>query len=187
MDDEREIEAVLSGICSDERVQKMKEFVQHGKVSTYEHCKSVAKLSYKINKNLRLKSDLKVLLTGAMLHDFYLYDWHDFSDKSHSLHGIKHAERASRNAEKYFILPEPAEHADPDWFGFLLTCRAGVDRTKVVRYVEEHGIQTRMLFAGNLTKHPCFDDMRKTGQGYRIAGSLENTDRIMRDTFWVGV
>lgn len=102
MDDEREIEAVLSGICSDERVQKMKEFVQHGKVSTYEHCKSVAKLSYKINKNLRLKSDLKVLLTGAMLHDFYLYDWHDFSDKSHSLHGIKHAERASRNAEKYF-------------------------------------------------------------------------------------
>ena len=98
------------------------------------------------------------------------------------LEGLK-----ARNAEKYFILPEPAEHADPDWFGFLLTCRAGVDRTKVVRYVEEHGIQTRMLFAGNLTKHPCFDDMRKTGQGYRIAGSLENTDRIMRDTFWVGV
>ena len=45
----------------------------------------------------------------------------------------------------------------------------------------------RMLFAGNLLKHPCFDEMRKSGKGYRIAGSLENTDRIMRDTFWIGV
>ena len=44
-----------------------------------------------------------------------------------------------------------------------------------------------MLFAGNLTKHPCFDEMRKTGEGYRIAGELKNTDRIMRDTFWFGV
>ena len=52
---------------------------------------------------------------------------------------------------------------------------------------EEKGIQTRMLFAGNLIKHPCFDEMRRTGEGFRIVGSLENTDRIMRDTFWVGV
>ena len=48
-------------------------------------------------------------------------------------------------------------------------------------------MQTRMLFAGNLTKHPCFDEMRTEGRGYRIAGSLDNTDRIMADTFWVGV
>ena len=53
--------------------------------------------------------------------------------------------------------------------------------------MEEHGIQTRMLFAGNLTKHPCFDEMRKTGKGYRIVGELTNTDRIMKDTFWIGV
>ena len=53
--------------------------------------------------------------------------------------------------------------------------------------MEEHGIQTRMLFAGNLTKHPCFNEMRATGEGYRIVGSLENTDRIMADTFWIGV
>lgn len=53
--------------------------------------------------------------------------------------------------------------------------------------MEDHGIQTRMLFAGNLTKHPCFDEMRAAGAGYRVVGSLTNTDRIMADTFWIGV
>ena len=86
-----------------------------------------------------------------------------------------------------FILPESCKNSRPSWFGFLLTCREGVDREKVVRYLEEHGIQTRMLFAGNLIKHPCFDQMRASGKGYRVVGKLENTDRIMRDTFWVGV
>lgn len=86
-----------------------------------------------------------------------------------------------------FILPEACPNSKPSWFGFLLTCREGVDRVKVVKYLEEHGVQTRNLFAGNLIKHPCFDEMRKTGQGYRVIGSLENTDRIMRDTFWIGV
>ena len=62
-----------------------------------------------------------------------------------------------------------------------------MDRNKVVPYIENHGVQTRMLFAGNLTKHPCFDQMRASGEGYRIVGDLANTDRIMRDTFWVGV
>ena len=62
-----------------------------------------------------------------------------------------------------------------------------MDRNKVVPYIEEHGVQTRMLFAGNLIKHPCFDQMRASGKGYRVIGSLENTDRIMKDTFWVGV
>lgn len=86
-----------------------------------------------------------------------------------------------------FILPEACPNSKPSWFGFVLTCRNGVDRVKVVKYLEEHGVQTRNLFAGNLIKHPCFDEMRKTGQGYRVVGSLENTDRIMRDTFWIGV
>lgn len=85
------------------------------------------------------------------------------------------------------ILPRATEYADPSWFGFLLTCREGTDREKLVPYIESRGIQTRMLFAGNLTRHPCFDEMRRTGEGYRIAGSLEVTDRIMRDSFWVGV
>ena len=85
------------------------------------------------------------------------------------------------------ILPEACTDSDPSWFGFLITCKEGIDRNKVVRYMEEHGIQTRMLFAGNLTKHPCFDEMRATGEGYRVIGELTNTDRIMKDTFWIGV
>ena len=85
------------------------------------------------------------------------------------------------------ILPVACEHSDPSWFGFLITCREADRREKLVPFLEQNGIQTRMLFAGNLTKHPCFDVMRKTKTGYRIVGDLENTDRIMRDTFWIGV
>lgn len=85
------------------------------------------------------------------------------------------------------ILPEACPGSDPSWFGFLITCKEGTDRNQVVQYVESKGIQTRMLFAGNLTKHPCFDQMRESGEGYRVVGSLEVTDRIMKDTFWVGV
>ncbi|WP_026766639.1 lipopolysaccharide biosynthesis protein RfbH [Selenomonas ruminantium] len=84
------------------------------------------------------------------------------------------------------ILPEPVANSKPSWFGFMMTCN-GVDRKKVVPYIESKGVQTRMLFAGNLIKHPCFDEMRASGEGYRVVGSLENTDRIMNDTFWVGV
>ena len=85
------------------------------------------------------------------------------------------------------ILPEPCPDSKPSWFGFLLTCREGVDREKVVSYVEAHGVQTRMLFSGNLIKHPCFDEMRRSGDGYRVVGDLKNTDTIMTNTFWVGV
>ena len=88
-----------------------------------------------------------------------------------------------------FILPQPAANSDPSWFGFLLTVKekAGVSREQIVNHLESKGIQTRMLFAGNLIKHPCFDEMRKERRGYRVVGKLTNTDRIMRDTFWVGV
>ena len=85
------------------------------------------------------------------------------------------------------ILPKACPSSDPSWFGFLITCKEGIDRNKLVQYLEENGIQTRMLFAGNLIKHPCFDEMRRTGCGYRIVGSLENTDRIMMNSFWIGV
>ena len=102
-------------------------------------------------------------------------------------HNFARLHKALEGTEDRLILPVACEHSDPSWFGFLITCREGVDRNKVVQYVEEHGVQTRMLFAGNLIKHPCFDEMRKTGEGYRVSGTLENTDRIMADTFWVGV
>ena len=102
-------------------------------------------------------------------------------------HNFARLRAALADMEEFFILPKATEHAHPSWFGFLLTCRAGVDRANVVRYIEEHGIQTRMLFAGNLTKHPCFDEMRGSGEGYRIVGALTETNRIMNDTFWLGV
>lgn len=102
-------------------------------------------------------------------------------------HNFERLYNALTDLQDKFILPEACPNSKPSWFGFLLTCREGVDRVKVVKYLEEHGVQTRNLFAGNLIKHPCFDEMRKTGKGYRVIGSLENTDRIMRDTFWIGV
>ena len=89
--------------------------------------------------------------------------------------------------EDKLILPVACENSNPSWFGFLLTCREGVCRDKIVSYIEEHGVQTRMLFAGNLTKHPCFDGMRKSGEGYRTVGELKNTDTVMERTFWIGV
>lgn len=89
--------------------------------------------------------------------------------------------------EGRLILPEACPNSDPSWFGFLISCEAGIDRAKLVRHIEARGVQTRMLFAGNLTKHPCFDEMRRSGEGYRVVGELPVTNRIMRDTFWVGV
>ena len=102
-------------------------------------------------------------------------------------HNFKILKEAFQDAEDAFILPEPCENAKPSWFGFPLTCKGGVNREKIVRNIEDKGIQTRMLFAGNLTKHPCFDEMRQSGIGYRVVGNLVNTDRIMNDTFWIGV
>jgi len=93
------------------------------------------------------------------------------------------------NLSEVFILPEPAINSDPSWFGFLLTIKenAGFSREDIVNYLEANGIQTRMLFAGNIIKHPCFDEMREKGTGYRVVGNLDNTNKIMKDTFWVGV
>lgn len=85
------------------------------------------------------------------------------------------------------ILPEICPHSDPSPFGFMLVCREGVNAFETVENLERMGVQTRRLFAGNLTKHPCFDEMRRTGEGYRIVGTLENTDIVMERGFWIGV
>ena len=94
--------------------------------------------------------------------------------------------KLSHLSDKY-ILPEPSKNSDPSWFGFLLTIKAGVKRSEVVNRLEENGVQTRMLFAGNILRHPCFDEMRKSKAGFRVVGKLKNTDRIVEDTFWIGV
>lgn len=88
--------------------------------------------------------------------------------------------------EDKLILPEPVENGNPSWFGFLITCKEGTDRTELVKRIESNNIQTRALFAGNLTRHPCFDQIRGSDE-YRVVGDLRVTDRIMRDTFWIGV
>lgn len=88
--------------------------------------------------------------------------------------------------EDKLILPEPVENGNPSWFGFLITCKEGTDRTELVKKIESNNIQTRALFAGNLTRHPCFDQIRGTDE-YRVVRDLSVTDRIMRDTFWIGV
>jgi len=85
------------------------------------------------------------------------------------------------------ILPKATPNANPSWFGYPITCKEGVDREQIVRYLEEKGIQTRMLFAGNMVKHPCFDELREAETGYRIVGELTNTDKIMEKTFWIGL
>ena len=86
------------------------------------------------------------------------------------------------------ILPEPEENSIPSWFGFLISVKqeSGLKRNEVTRYVEEHNIQTRLLFSGNLIKHPCFNQIRRT-EAYRVVGDLDNTEFIMNNTFWVGV
>ena len=89
--------------------------------------------------------------------------------------------------EDKFFLPEKCQNSNPSWFGFALTCKSGISRNKLVAFLEEQGVQTRMLFAGNLLKHPCFDEMRKSGQGFRVVENLPNTDLIMNNTFWLGV
>lgn len=92
-----------------------------------------------------------------------------------------------QDLKEELILPQACENSSPSWFGFLITCKEGVDRNKLVNDLESAGVQTRMLFAGNLVKHPCFDQMRKEKKGYRVIGTLEQTDRIMENTFWIGV
>ena len=102
-------------------------------------------------------------------------------------HNFDRLKTALAGTEDRLILPEACPGSRPSWFGFLITCKEGVDRNALVQYVEKKGVQTRMLFAGNLIKHTCFDQMRESGTGYRVVGDLAVTDRIMRDTFWIGV
>ncbi len=96
--------------------------------------------------------------------------------------------RALEPLKDKIILPEPAENSRPSWFGFLITVNedSGPDRNRITEYIENHNIQTRLLFSGNLIHHPAFDPIRGTG-AYRVAGGLDQTDYIMNHTFWVGV
>lgn len=95
---------------------------------------------------------------------------------------------ALKGTEKHLILPKAAEHSDPSWFGFMITLKqdVGFTRNDLVEYLENNNIQTRNLFAGNMLRHPMFSSLTN-GTDYRTVGDLPNTDRIMNDSFWVGV
>ena len=95
---------------------------------------------------------------------------------------------ALKPVENWLVLPEAASNSVPSWFGFLITVKpdSGLSRNQVTKYMEDHNIQTRLLFSGNLIKHPCFDHLRGTN-AYRVVETLENTDFIMNNTFWIGV
>ena len=97
----KRLETILEPFRNDERTQKMKQFIQHGKITTYEHAESVTKLSYWINKRLHLNADEHVLTVGAFLHDYYLYDWHE-TDEGNGLHGFSHSRTARRTAVAHF-------------------------------------------------------------------------------------
>lgn len=107
--------------------------------------------------------------------------------RRHNWQRLHDALENSGAADK-LILPEPAENSRPSWFGFLISVKpeTGLDRNRITACLEEHNIQTRLLFSGNLIRHPCFDQIRGT-EAYRVVGNLEQTDFIMNHTFWVGV
>ena len=101
----------------------------------------------------------------------------------------EYLKKGLKKISEKIILPEAVKNSEPSWFGFLMTVKegSGFTRDELIQHLENHNIQTRLLFSGNYIKHPCFDEMRNTGTGYRIVGDLKNTDRIMRDSFWIGV
>jgi len=100
----------------------------------------------------------------------------------------KYLREALADLEDKLILPEATENSEPSWFGFLISVKpeSGLKRNEVTKYIEEHNVQTRLLFSGNLTLHPCFDQIRGT-DAYRVASSLDTTNFIMENSFWVGV
>lgn len=95
---------------------------------------------------------------------------------------------ALKSVEDKLILPEPEPDSIPSWFGFLISIRSesGLNRNKVIKFIEDRNIQTRLLFSGNMIKQPCFDSIRNT-DAYRVSGSLKVTDFIMNNSFWIGV
>ena len=110
MHNQDEKQTILETIQADDHVQEMKKYIQHGNVTTYEHCEKVAEVSHKIDQMLSLHCNQNTLLTGAMLHDFYLYDWHHKDNGEHRLHGFFHAGKACKNAKKYFDIDDETVH-----------------------------------------------------------------------------
>lgn len=100
-EEDRRFTSFLSKYSKHKKAQEMRHYIQHGRISTFEHCVSVAKASFWLSRRLHVHVDEKALLTGAFLHDFYLYDWHKKGGR-HGLHGYTHPDAACKNAKRYF-------------------------------------------------------------------------------------
>ena len=101
-----QLDFMLARFRNNSRVQEMRNYIQHGTISTYEHCESVTELAFLLNRRLRLGADERILVTGAFLHDFYLYDWHAYDGGTHRLHGFFHPGKAMNNARKVFKITD---------------------------------------------------------------------------------
>jgi len=129
--------------------------------------------------NLKV-SDMQAAVGCAQLEKFP-----DFVEKRKE--NFKYLHNGLKDVEE-LILFKACPASDPSWFGFLITLRDGVDfsRNDLVKHLEGRNIQTRNLFAGNITRHPCFAELEE-GKDYRISSELKNTDKIMNDSFWIGL
>lgn len=130
--------------------------------------------------NLKV-SDMQAAVGCAQLEKFP-----SFIEKR--IQNFNYLKSALKELNDVFVLPEATENSEPSWFGFMLTLKDGLkfSRNDIVEYLEDNKIQTRNLFAGNITRHPCFDTM-ELDKDYKVVGDLVNTDKIMNDSFWVGV
>ena len=128
-------------------------------------------------------TDLQAAIGVEQLKKFPIF----IEKRRHNWDRLYNALSNSEVADK-LIFPVAAENSKPSWFGFMLSVKpeSNVKRNDVTKYIEDHNIQTRLLFSGNLIKHPCFDAIRGT-DAYRVVGELSNTDYIMNNSFWIGV
>lgn len=129
--------------------------------------------------NLKV-SDMQAAIGCAQLEKFATFVEKRKENQKKLYDGLKDLEQLH--------LVETQPNSDPSWFGFMMTLKDGVNftRNELVEYLEKNKIQTRNLFAGNMTRHPMFDSMI-LGQDYRIVGDLKVTDKIMNDSFWIGL
>ena len=144
----------------------------------YDHKYTYSHLGY----NLKI-TDLQAAVGVEQLKKFSSF----IEKRRYNWQRLYHA-LANTSASEKLILPEPAENSIPSWFGFLISVKpeSGKTRNVVTQYVENKNVQTRLLFSGNIIKHPCFDQIRGT-EAYRIVGNLDQTEFVMNNTFWVGV
>ena len=148
---------------------------QHGELPFgYDHKYVYSHFGY----NLKA-TDMQAAVGCAQLEKFPLFVEKRRRNWQYLYDGLK-------DVKNELILPEAAENSNPSWFGFMITCKTNEERNRIVEKLETEKIQTRALFAGNLIRHPCFDSIRNTDE-YRVVGSLENTDKIMNNSFWIGV